>query len=37
MSTIITALAVLGFIALIIGILMAVHRRDARKEAAGKL
>lgn len=32
MSTIITALIVLGFIALVIGLLMFIHRRDQKKE-----
>lgn len=36
MSTIITALCVLGFIALIVGILMFVHKRDQKTEAAKK-
>ena len=33
MSTIITALCVLGFIALIIGLLMFVHKRDQQADA----
>lgn len=33
MSTIITALCVLGFIALIIGLLMFVHKRDQKADA----
>jgi uncharacterized membrane protein HdeD (DUF308 family) len=36
MSTIITALAVLGFIALVVGLLMYVHKRDQKREAAKK-
>ena len=36
MSTVITALCVLGFIALIIGILMFVYKRDQKTEAAKK-
>jgi uncharacterized membrane protein HdeD (DUF308 family) len=32
MATIITALVVLGFIALIIGILVFVHNRDKKRE-----
>jgi len=34
MSTIVTALIVLGFLGLIIGLLMFVHKRDQKKEAA---
>jgi heme/copper-type cytochrome/quinol oxidase subunit 4 len=37
MSTIITALIVLGFIALVIGLLMFVHKRDQKREAAKKI
>jgi uncharacterized membrane protein HdeD (DUF308 family) len=33
MATIITALVVLGFIALVIGVLIFVHNRDKKKEA----
>lgn len=33
MSTIITALIVLGFLAGIIGLLMYVHKRDQRRDA----
>jgi|GEM_PF-2454618 len=34
MSTILIALGMVGFIALIIGILMFVHKRDQKTEAA---
>jgi len=34
MSTILTALALLGFLALIVGILVYVHNRDKKSEAA---
>ena len=34
MATILTALAVIGFIALVVGILMYVHKRDKKREAA---
>jgi len=34
MSTLITALVLIGFIALVVGILMFAHRRDPRAEAA---
>ncbi|HSU28469.1 MAG TPA: hypothetical protein VLJ68_08815 [Chitinophagaceae bacterium] len=34
MSTIITALAVLGFIALIVGLLMFINKRDQKREKA---
>ena len=34
MSTIFIALCMLGFIASIVGILMFVHRKDQKKEAA---
>jgi hypothetical protein len=33
MSTIITALVILGFLAGIIGLLMYVHKRDQKREA----
>jgi hypothetical protein len=33
MSTIITALIILGFLAGVIGLLMYVHKRDQKKEA----
>lgn len=33
MSTIITALIILGFLGLIIGMLMYVHNRDKKREA----
>lgn len=33
MSTIITALCILGFIGLVIGLLLYVHKRDQKKEA----
>lgn len=34
MSTIITALALIGFIALVVGILIFVHKRDQKAEGA---
>ena len=37
MSTIIMAIAILIFIALIIGLLMFVHERDKKKEAVRKM
>ena len=37
MSTIITAVAVLVFIGLIVGLLMFVHERDKKKEAIKKI
>lgn len=33
MATVITALSVLGFLALVIGILMFVHNRDKKRDA----
>jgi len=36
MSSIIIALILVGFIALVIGLLMFVHKRDQKKEAANK-
>jgi len=33
MSTIITALIILGFLGLVIGLLMYVHKRDQNREA----
>ena len=37
MSTIITALSVLVFLGLIIGLLMFIHERDKKKEALRKM
>lgn len=34
MSTIITALVLIGFIALVVGILMFAHKRDQKADAA---
>jgi len=34
MSTVITALIILGFLGIIIGLLMYVHKRDQKREAA---
>lgn len=34
MSTVITALIILGFLGIIIGLLMHVHKRDQKREAA---
>lgn len=34
MSTLLTALALLGFLALIVGILIYVHNRDKKSDAA---
>jgi len=34
MATLMTALILLGFIALVIGILMFIHKRDQKKDAA---
>jgi hypothetical protein len=37
MSTVIIALILLGFIGLVVGILMLVHQRDQKREAAKDL
>jgi hypothetical protein len=34
MSTILTALAVIGFIAFVVSILVFIHRRDQKRDAA---